>query len=133
MASCQQEISTLRAVVVLALSLVLALPAQGAKPRPALALKSAAPLTITGKGFAPREAVLLTATFSSHRRFAGPVAGRDGTFTARFNVRITKCTNLVVRAIGGRGSRAILRTKVACTKKRGPSEGPPREPKPAKQ
>ena len=119
----------MRAAVILALALVLALPAQGAEPRPALALAAAAPLTITGKGFAPREAVLLTATFSRHRGFAGPVARRDGTFTARFNVRITKCTNLVVRAIGGRGSRAILRTKVACTKKRGPSEGPPREQK----
>ena len=117
----------MRAAVVLALALVLALPAQGAKPRPTLAVAAAAPLTITGKGFVPREAVLLTATFSSHRRFAGPVARRDGTFTARFNVRITKCTTLVVRAIGGRGSRAILRTKVACTKKRGPPGGPPQD------
>ena len=120
----------MRAAVVIALTLVLALPAQGAKPRPTLALAAAAPLTITGKGFAPREAVLLTATFSGRRRFAGPVARRDGTFTARFNVRITKCANLVVRAIGGRGSRAILRTKVACTTKRGPAEGPPHETKP---
>ena len=85
---------------------------------------------VHGIGSSP--SVLLTATFSSHRRFAGPVARRDGTFTARFNVRITKCTNLVVRAIGGRGSRAILRTKVACTKAQGPSEGPPRETKTAK-
>jgi hypothetical protein len=120
----------MRLAVVLALAFVLALPAQGAKPRPALSLAAAAPLTVTGTGFGPREPVLLTATFDGKRRFTGPVARRNGTFTARFNARITSCTNLVVRAIGGRGSRAILRTKVACTKKRGPSEGPPREPKP---
>jgi hypothetical protein len=119
-----------RAAVVLALALVLALPAQGAKPRPTLKVSAAAPLTLIGKGFAAREPVLLTATFANKRRFAGPVARPNGTFTARFNVRITTCTSLVVRAIGGRGSRVVLQTKVACGKTQGPPGGPLREAKP---
>jgi hypothetical protein len=105
--------------------LTLALPAWGAKPRtPALKLESAAPLVVKGSGFKPREAVLLTATIGNRRRFAGPIARPNGTFVARFNVRITSCTTLTVRAIGGRGSRATLRAKPGCD---------PETPKPAKQ
>jgi hypothetical protein len=95
--------------------LALALPAWGANPRPAtLKLNSVAPLVVKGSGFRPREAVLLTATLGNRRRFAGPIARADGTFVARFNVRITSCTNLTVRAIGGRGSRATLKARPAC-------------------
>ena len=122
----------MRAAVILALALALALPAQGAKPRPALKLAAAAPLTVSGKGFAAGEPVLLTAVFAGKRRFAGPVARRNGSFTARFNARITTCTKLVVRAIGGRGSRAVLQTKVACGTTLGPPEGPQREAAPKK-
>ena len=119
--------------------LVLALPAWGAKPRPAaLKLGSVAPLVVNGSGFRPREAVLLTATIGNRRRFAGPIARADGTFVARFNVRITSCTNLTVRAIGGRGSRATLKAKPGCEPERpkppatqterGAAEEPPQRP-----
>jgi hypothetical protein len=106
--------------------LVLALPAWGAKPRPAaLKLDSVAPLVVKGSGFRPREAILLTATIGNRRRFAGPIARRDGTFVARFTVRITTCTNLLVRAVGSRGTRALLRARPEC--------GPPSPPEQAKQ
>jgi hypothetical protein len=119
--------------------LAFAMPAWGAKPRPAaLKLNSVAPLVVKGSGFRPREAVLLTATIGNRRRFAGPIARADGTFVARFNVRITRCTSLLVRAIGGRGSRATLKAKPECeTEKpkppatqteRGPAEEPPPHP-----
>ena len=129
------------AVGLISTILVLALPAWGAKPRPAaLKLGSIAPLVVQGTGFRPREAVLLTATIGNRRRFAGPIARPDGTFVARFNVRITRCANLTVRAIGGRGTRATLRARPRCEPEqarptrteRGPADEPPRpnEPKP---
>ncbi len=120
--------------------LVAALPAWGAKPPAALKLGSVAPLLVKGSGFRPREPVLLTATIGNRRRFAGPIALANGTFVARFNVRITSCTNLLVRAIGGRGSRAILKAKPECQTvqakpgkpvkqtEQGPAKEPPRRP-----
>lgn len=127
----------MRAAALLALTtLALALPAWGvgATPRPTLKLATAAPLVVKGTGFRPREPILLTATVERVRRFAGPIARANGTFTATFKIRITTCTNVVVRAIGGRGSRATLRAKVACEPKRGPAEEPPQPPgKPARR
>jgi hypothetical protein len=135
----------MRAVLAVGLAssiLVLALPAWGATPRPAaLKLTSIAPLVVKGSGFRPREAVLLTATIGNRRRFAGPFARADGTFVAHFTVRITSCTSLLVRAIGGRGSRATLKARPACESERpsppkppatqterGPAEKPPPRP-----
>jgi hypothetical protein len=125
----------MRAAALLALTmLVLAVPAWGAKRPPTLKLVTIAPLVVQGTGFTPREPVLLTATIGNVRRFAGPIARANGSFTARFKIRITTCTNLVVRAVGGRGSRATLKKNVGCEVKRGPTEGPPRQPgKPPKQ
>ena len=126
---------------------VLTLPAWGATPKPAVQLGSVAPLVVKGSGFRPREAILVTVTIGSRRRFAGPVARRDGTFVARFTVRITTCTNLLVRAHGSRGSRALLRARPACEPKqtsppkpakqeqteRGPGSGPPPRPEKTKK
>ena len=112
----------MRAILAVGLAIsILALrtPRVGSEPRPAtLKLNSVAPLVVKGSGFRPREAVLLTATIGNRRRFAGPIARADGTFVGRFNVRITSCTNLTVRAIGGRGSRATLKARAACESER---------------
>ena len=119
--------------------LALALPAWGAKPRPAaLKLGSLAPLVVQGSGFRPREGILLTVTIGTRRRFAGPIARQNGTFVARFDVRITSCTNLTVRAIGARGTRAILKARPECEPKPAPpsklvkqkERGPAIEPSP---
>ena len=73
------------AAVGLVLVLVFALPALGAQPRRAsLELRSTDPVVVLGRGFAPREPVLLTATAGSIQRIVPLIARRNGTFKARF-------------------------------------------------
>lgn len=104
--------------VVLALLALSALPAYGADDDPAaLELRSRAPLTVRGDNFAERERVRLTLSSAG---LARPVtlqtrAGRDGSFRARFrNVRLGRCAGFTVRAVGARGSRAVLQVMKGC-------------------
>jgi len=113
----------MRAAAAAVLMLVLALPAAAAPPRRAtLELASLAPLVVTGRGFGKLERVALTASAPSARRTLSVVARRNGSFTARFSLRLGRCATLTVRAVGVRGSRAILQFDPGCkTKKpRGP-------------
>jgi hypothetical protein len=97
------------------LALVLALPASGALPRRAsLELRSTDPVVVLGRGFGPREPVLVTASARNVRRIVPLIARRDGTFSARFDLRLGRCTPLTVRAVGTRGSRAILQAEPGC-------------------
>jgi hypothetical protein len=105
----------LRIVAVIALALVLAVPASGGKPRRAsLQLRSIDPVVVTGRGFASGEPVLLTARAGTTGRAVPLVAKRDGTFTARFRLHLGPCASLTVRAVGTRGSRAILKFDPDC-------------------
>ena len=108
------------AAVGFVLVLVLALPAFGAQPRRAsLELRSTDPVVVLGRGFAPREPVLLTATAGTIQRIVPLVARRNGTFKARFRLRLGPCAPLTVLAVGTRGSRAILQVVSGCRRPRG--------------
>src|SRR5688500_12654772 len=98
------------------LVLVLALPAAAAPPRRAtLTLVDRTPLVVEGRAFGKRERVVLTATAPNAQQMLGGVARTNGTFTARFDLRLGPRT---VRAGGVRGSRAILQVEPGCDKKR---------------
>ena len=109
------------AAAVVALVLVLALPAFGAQPRRAsLQLRSTDPVVVLGRGFAPREPVLLTATTGTIKRIVPLIARRNGTFKARFRLSLDRCAPVTVLAVGTRGSRAILQYEPDCRRPRGP-------------
>jgi hypothetical protein len=113
----------MRVAAAAVLVLLLALPAGAAPPRRAtLELVRLAPLVVEGSAFRAGERVVLTATTSDKHRQLALVARRNGSFTARFELRLDRCTPLRVRAIGGRSSRAILQVEPGCerTKRRGP-------------
>lgn len=97
------------------LVLLLALPAGAAQPlRASLKLVDLKPLVVEGRAFGARERVVLTATAPSAQRMLAVVARRDGSFTARFDLRLGRCTELTVRAVGLRGTRAILQFVPGC-------------------
>jgi hypothetical protein len=104
------------------LVLLLALPAAAAPPRRAtLKLVDLTPLVVDGRAFVKRERVALTATAPHAQRMLGIVARRNGTFTVRFDLQLGRCTPFTVRAVGVRGSRAILQVEPGCDdKRRGP-------------
>jgi hypothetical protein len=113
----------MRAAAAAVLVLLLALPAAAATPRRAtLKLAELAPLIVEGRAFGARERVVLTATAPSSQRMLAVVAWRNGSFTARFGLRVGRCTPITVRAVGSRGSRAILQVEPGCGKgeRRGP-------------
>ncbi|HEX4930252.1 MAG TPA: hypothetical protein VFV62_06030 [Gaiellaceae bacterium] len=107
----------MRAAAAAVLVLLLALPAAAAPPRRAtLKLATLAPLVVQGRDFGKAERVVLTATAPNAQRRLAVVARRNGSFTARFNLRLGRCTPLTVRAVGARGSRAILQFEPGCDK-----------------
>lgn len=113
----------MRIAAAVALTLILALPAVSAPtPRRAtLTLESAAPLVVTGKHFGAREPVVLTyLATDSARRVIGVRASRGGSFRAAFTIRVDRCAGFTVRAVGLRGSRAVLQVEPACEKRKGP-------------
>lgn len=108
------------------LTLVLTVPATGApSPRRAsLQLASVAPLVVAGKHFGAREPVLVTYVADGQdRRVVGVRAKRNGQFSAKFDLRLDRCSVFSVRAAGLRGSRAVLQVEPACERKR---KGPPK-------
>jgi hypothetical protein len=112
----------MRTAAAVVLVLVLALPAAAAQPRRAtLKLETLAPLVVGGRAFGPRERVGLTASGPSVQRMVSVVARRNGSFTARFGLRLGPCAPFTVRAVGARGSRAILQVEPGgAEKRRGP-------------
>ena len=109
------------AAAVLVLVLVLALPAAAAPPRrAALELAALAPLIVKGRGFGQAERVVLTASAPSARRMVTVLARRNGSFSVGFDLRLGACAPLTVRAVGVRGSRAILQVEPGCKPKQKP-------------
>jgi hypothetical protein len=89
--------------------------AAGSCPRPALRLASTNPIRVVGSHFQPGERVVVT--YYANRGAARHVlASGQGTFTAVFSPRLhDRCSGYFVRAIGNRGSRALLKTPLpAC-------------------
>ena len=126
----------MRVAVTVVLMLGLGLPASAAPglKRPSLRLASTAPLVVGGSGFGAREPVLLTYTADDlGRRVLGVRASREGSFRARFELRLDRCAAFTVRAAGVRGSRAVLQVEPACDageKPKGPPKRAPRIPEP---
>jgi hypothetical protein len=117
----------MRVAAAIGLALVLVLPAWGGQPRRAsLELRSTNPIVVLGRGFAPREPILVTAIAPSAQRIVPLVARRNGTFKARFKLRLRRCEPLTVRAIGTRGSHAILQAEPGCRSREGPADRGPR-------
>ncbi len=113
----------MRAAAIAVLMLVFALPSWGAQPRHAtVQLTSRAPLTIEGRGFGVGEAVAVTAAAAGTARTIGVTARRNGSFRARFELRLDRCNALVVRAAGSLGSRAVLQVEPGCTARERKSE-----------
>jgi hypothetical protein len=115
----------MRTAAAVVLVLVLALPAAAAPPKRAtLQLAGLAPLAVNGRGFGKGERVVLTASAPSAQRALGVHAKRNGTFKARFDLRLGRCAPLTVRAVGSLGSRAILQVEPGCKneRRRGPGD-----------
>ena len=109
----------MRTAAAVVLLLVLALPAGAAQPRRAtLTLETVAPLVVVGRGFGQGERVVATASAKSARKMLKLVTNRNGSFTARFGLRPGPCAPFTVRAVGVRGSRAILQVEPGCDEKR---------------
>ena len=110
----------MRTAAAFVLVLVLALPAAAARPqRATLQLEAATPLVVKGRAFGQGERVGLTASGPSVQNMVSVIARRNGSFTARFGLRLGPCAPFTVRAVGLRGSRAILQVEPGCDKKRG--------------
>jgi hypothetical protein len=76
---------------------------------PRLRLADAAPLTLRGTGFAPGERVRVTVA-AARTRTKRLVAGRSGTFVARFaGITVHRCDGLFAQASGSEGSLARLK------------------------
>jgi hypothetical protein len=111
-------------------ALLIALPASGAEPRrtPTLKLASLAPLTVTGRHFGRREAVLLIFRGEKGRsRISTARTTKNGRFRAVFRIRLDRCESFVIRAAGTAGSRAVLQVERECEEK---PRGRPEEPTP---
>jgi hypothetical protein len=95
----------------LALSSVAAAATDGAevKRRPAVAVVSESPLTVTGRGFRRFERVTVRTTVQGTAYTRRVRAGRAGRFTARFAGVDAECHPFAVTAVGGRGSRAAAK------------------------
>lgn len=104
------------------LVLLVALPSQGAAPRrAALHLQATAPLAVRGTGFGAGEQVVLNVTGGGTPARAVVRASRSGSFSTTFrSLRLDRCTEFGVRAVGRQGSRALLQVTPACKKDRGP-------------
>jgi hypothetical protein len=109
---------------------VLTLSATGAaKPRAELRLQSLSPLVVRATGFGGGETVRLTAAANGVVKTARTTAKPNGRFSTRFELRLPKCTELTIRAVGNRGSRAILQKTSTC--KQPKAKKPPKR-KPAR-
>lgn len=102
-----------RPLVALALLAALAVPAAHARATraPALRLVDTAPVVLRGTGFAGLERVTVALTRNGRSTIRRVRATRRGSFTVGFGLlALEPCRGaIVVRATGGRGSRAVLR------------------------
>jgi hypothetical protein len=112
----------MRTAAAAVLVLVLALPAVAAPPRrAALELESVKPLVVRGRNFGAREPVIITYVAADlSRRVAAVRSTRKGAFRLAFAFRVDRCATFTIRAVGIRGSRAVLQVDPMCEKRGGP-------------
>jgi len=92
--------------------------------RPSLKLAGTAPLGVEGRGFAAGEVVRLVAVTAELRGARTAIASAKGLLRIRFELRVSRCAELTVRAVGSLGSRAVLHRGGACTSPK-PDRGKP--------
>jgi hypothetical protein len=102
-------------VAVVVAMLAFGVAAAGSYPRASLRLASTNPIRVAGSYFQPGERVVVT-YYAKRRAVRRVQASARGTFTAVFEPRLhDRCSGYFVRAIGNRGSRALLKTPLpAC-------------------
>ena len=83
--------------------------AGSAKARPKLVLVDTQPVVVAGRGFAPAERVKLRAALNGRKITKRVTASRIGRFTVRLAATDAECDPFTVSAVGGEGSRAMLR------------------------
>ena len=98
------------------------------RARPLLELEGTAPLEIAGRGFGSGEVVRLVAVTDGLQRTRTAIASAKGRLTMRFELRVRRCVELTVRAVGSLGSRAVLRRVESCGQVERPKK--PRNSKP---
>ena len=80
-----------------------------AAARPTLRLVDRYPFVVRGQHFKSSEVVKVVLT-TGEQRSIRLTASEEGAFTANFgDVKIPPCTGFVVRAVGVRGSRALVK------------------------
>ena len=96
----------------LVVAIGVAASAAHARVGPVLKIRSLAPLTVVGSGFAPRERVAITVRRAAKRiAYRRVFATQDGAFRARFSPLLVTDTcrgSLIVVASGASGSRASV-------------------------
>jgi len=93
--------------------------------RPVLKLAGTAPLGIVGRGFAPGEVVRLVAVMGEQRGARTAIASARGFWRIRFELRVPRCAEVTVRAVGSLGSRAVLHRGGGACKSPKPGRGKP--------
>ena len=92
-------------------------PGEPARVRPLLQVRTVAPLEIAGQGFGSGEVVRLVVVTGRLERTRTAIASAKGRLTMRFDLSVTRCAELTVRAAGSLGSRAVLRRSNSCARK----------------
>ena len=97
--------------VVLALLLLAVAPAGATRTRPTLKLAKRTPVTVHGVYFKSLERVTVTATVAGIRTAKRVRASQTGSFTLAFGADVVtdRCSGFVVRAVGARGSVAVVK------------------------
>jgi hypothetical protein len=92
--------------------------------RPALGVVGTRPFDVRGYGFQPGERVQVLLAVGGRQYWRSTVAAGNGTFRASFGVSLGSCGRFTLRALGSKGSRALVlqrRLLPACVS---PSGGP---------
>ncbi len=98
------------------LAIVAAAATLTAAPQPALAIRSAAPVTVRGSHFAADERVRVTLIAGGDYTRRRARTGDAGGFRVTFATPVDRCTGFVVRAVGvdGDHAQAVRRPMPEC-------------------
>jgi hypothetical protein len=83
--------------------------AGSARAKAKLVLVDTQPVVVAGRGFAPAERVTLRTALNGRQITKRVTASRIGRFTVRLAATDAECYPFTVSAVGGEGSRAMLR------------------------
>ncbi|MEJ7567100.1 MAG: hypothetical protein WKF41_02440 [Gaiellaceae bacterium] len=84
--------------------------------RPILQLRATAPLSVEGRGFVFGESIRVVAVTTGAQQTRTATASKLRRLKVRFALRLGRCAEATVRAVGSLGSRTVLRRDGACKK-----------------